>query len=522
MFSNKLECIQKEINKFSCFDIISYILLSFQRAMDKRRQMESEEYQNFLAETRNKKRNKILKALKRKKDMMDRSTKKINSLRAKYCQIPAFISRIHFDGLCRTKEDVLFLPEVKELFANVNNFEELIWATNHVILKLSDLGCFEDVFAEIDTDNSSRERYEVTFKMEEIGLIYLNPSLSNCTPYSNQSIRINPVISGKLLNIFGRAESLEGEFGTTLLSTDENTYFRRLLFSKPYLDRSNLSIFCEQMNYPNGNPYEQISEEKNLKMSASWFLANWWQHSLTFGASWRHLFVEPFKSISFNTREESGHSLKTSLCHDLLIDTTDDDILPTSGVYLNLKQEFAGLHGNVRFVKNFLQLCVYVPLISNVSLGVGTSIGRLATPTIESDNTNLFYTENRITSLDRFETGGPLTTRGFRHRGLGDYLGCSSFWAISSKLIFSLPFIRQDWISDNIKAHSFFDVANDISMTNFVGNCSKDLRMSTGVGLTFKLGNLGRAELNYAIPIRALPGDRIVHGIQFGLGLDFM
>ncbi|CAB4055427.1 SAM50 [Lepeophtheirus salmonis] len=318
------------------------------RAMDKRRQMESEEYQNFLAETRNKKRNKILKALKRKKDMMDRSTKKINSLRAKYCQIPAFISRIHFDGLCRTKEDVLFLPEVKELFANVNNFEELIWATNHVILKLSDLGCFEDVFAEIDTDNSSRERYEVTFKMEEIGLIYLNPSLSNCTPYSNQSIRINPVISGKLLNIFGRAESLEGEF-----------------------DRSNLSIFCEQMNYPNGNPYEQISEEKNLKMSASWFLANWWQHSLTFGASWRHLFVEPFKSISFNTREESGHSLKTS----------------------------------------FKSLQVYMEI--NVSLGVGTSIGRLATPTIESDNTNLFYTENRITSLDRFETGGPLTTRGF-------------------------------------------------------------------------------------------------------------
>ncbi|QQP56969.1 Sorting and assembly machinery component 50 -like protein Alike, partial [Caligus rogercresseyi] len=123
--------------------------------MDKRRSMDSDEYQSYLADIRDKKRSRILKALKKKKEIYEKSTRKLHALRAQYSKIPAVTSRIHFDGLIRTQEDVLLIPEVKKLFASVHNFEELISATHSVIAMLSDLGCFDDVFAEIDTDESS-------------------------------------------------------------------------------------------------------------------------------------------------------------------------------------------------------------------------------------------------------------------------------------------------------------------------------------------------------------------------------
>ncbi|QQP56970.1 Sorting and assembly machinery component 50 -like protein Alike, partial [Caligus rogercresseyi] len=156
----------------------------------------------------------------------------------------------------------------------------------------------------------------------------------------------------------------------------------------------------------------------------------------------------------------------------------------------------------------------FLPLIQGLSLGVGMSMGRLATPTTELPEDQHYFSKNNVTSLDRFGNG-------FAHRGLGSYLGSDSFWAVSSKLIASLPFIRQSWILDNIKAHCFLDVAGDTSMMGLFGR-SRELRASAGFGFAFKILNFGRGELNYSVPLRAHSGDRVVHGVQFGLGLDFL
>ena len=48
-----------------------------------------------------------------------------------------------------------------------------------------------------------------------------------------------------------------------------------------------------------------------------------------------------------------------------------------------------------------------------------------------------------------------------------------------------------------------------------------NLRASAGVGVVLRLGSRGRAELNYCLPLRAMPGDRLQHGLQIGIGVDF-
>ena len=49
----------------------------------------------------------------------------------------------------------------------------------------------------------------------------------------------------------------------------------------------------------------------------------------------------------------------------------------------------------------------------------------------------------------------------------------------------------------------------------------QNLRASCGIGLVLRLGNFGRAELNYCVPLKCKNGDRVQHGLQFGIGVDF-
>ena len=48
-----------------------------------------------------------------------------------------------------------------------------------------------------------------------------------------------------------------------------------------------------------------------------------------------------------------------------------------------------------------------------------------------------------------------------------------------------------------------------------------NIRASCGLGLVIRLGDYGRAELNYCVPLRCKSGDRVQHGLQFGIGVDF-
>ena len=47
-------------------------------------------------------------------------------------------------------------------------------------------------------------------------------------------------------------------------------------------------------------------------------------------------------------------------------------------------------------------------------------------------------------------------------------------------------------------------------------------RISYGMGLSLKLKNAARVELNYCIPLRSQRGDRAVHGVQISVGAEFL
>jgi outer membrane protein insertion porin family len=141
-----------------------------------------------------------------------------------------------------------------------------------------------------------------------------------------------------------------------------------------------------------------------------------------------------------------------------------------------------------------------------------------------------------VTLADKFFLGGPMNLRGFEMRGVGyssdgNSLGGTAYWATGLHLYAPLPFRPgRGGFGDLFRTHFFVNCGNigdfEISLAenarrNFE-EATQNLRLSYGLGLAFKLGNVARIELNYCIPVKSQRGDRPAPGLQLGVGVNFL
>ena len=162
------------------------------------------------------------------------------------------------------------------------------------------------------------------------------------------------------------------------------------------------------------------------------------------------------------------------------------------------------------------------------SLSLSASGGLLSPMRTSSGHEN-----SVVSTIDRFKIGGPLSMRGFGLNGISSnngFLGSTAYWQCCSQWYFPLPYLRRKntWIADNLRGHAFCEagsVGNPLGRTFFKAMSESwtldSIRASLGVGMVLRLGDCGRAELNYCVPIRSRGGDRIRHGLQMGIGVEF-
>ena len=83
------------------------------------------------------------------------------------------MDKIHVDGLCRTKDDII-IATVKDLF-QAKDFQDVIVGAQKVRGKLEGLGCFRNIGIFIDTSsgpNATPEGVEVFDFILYAGMIY--------------------------------------------------------------------------------------------------------------------------------------------------------------------------------------------------------------------------------------------------------------------------------------------------------------------------------------------------------------
>lgn len=64
--------------------------------------------------------------------------------------------------------------------------------------------------------------------------------------------------------------------------------------------------------------------------------------------------------------------------------------------------------------------------------------------------------------------------------------------------------------------------AEKASKSDFVEILKTNVRISYGLGVALRLGNVARLEVNYCFPFKCDKGDQTHAGVQFGIGVQFL
>ena len=191
---------------------------------------------------------------------------------------------------------------------------------------------------------------------------------------------------------------------------------------------------------------------------------------------------------------------------------------PTSGYYLQLNDEFAGIGGDVNYWKVEGEGRAYYPITEKI-----TFVGRVVGGHIQG------WGGEDIKILDSYFKGGE-TIRGFERAGIGprdmmtgDALGGTTYWAATAEVRFPLPFIPDDL---GISAAVFADAG---SLWN-VGGGAEDIlggdlsdenkvRASVGASLMWN-SPVGPLRMDYAEALSKADSDK-EQKFRFGASTKF-
>lgn len=232
--------------------------------------------------------------------------------------------------------------------------------------------------------------------------------------------------------------------------------------------------------------------------------------------------VSTVPSLPVRLSFDQGAQITSMAGYSLIYNTLDNNRNPTNGVRAELKQEFAGIGGDVNFIRSSGDVRLYHEVVPDYVGMLRFQAGNI-TP----------WNGNDLRFNDLYQ-GGPNLVRGFRQNGFGprdltpwttqDAIGGSNFWAASVELFIPLHFIPKDV---GIRASIFADAGSVWDYngpTNSKGEVmtfadSKLIRSSVGAGLIWD-SPFGPLRFDYSIPLTKESYD-IVQEFRFGGGTKF-
>jgi outer membrane protein insertion porin family len=228
-------------------------------------------------------------------------------------------------------------------------------------------------------------------------------------------------------------------------------------------------------------------------------------------------------SLAIRKELAAGPVLVSMLGYTVAYSTLDNNRSPTSGIYAEFKQDFAGLGGDVHFLRSQAEARTYYEMFSDV-----IAVFRLQGGHITG------WGGHELRMLDHFQLG-PTLVRGFAPAGIGprdlttrnlDALGGTMFWGASVEAQTPFHFIPKEV---GIKGAVFVDAG---SLWNYKGPTfwavtgesltptdTAAIRASVGVGLIWN-SPFGPLRFDYSFPFMKEGYDRIQQ-FRFGGGTKF-
>jgi outer membrane protein insertion porin family len=230
-------------------------------------------------------------------------------------------------------------------------------------------------------------------------------------------------------------------------------------------------------------------------------------------------------SLAVRKELASGAVLVSMLGYTFAYNTLDNNRNPTSGLYAEFKQDFAGVGGDVNFIKSTVDTRSYYEMFSDVVAVLHLQGGHIAG-----------WGGRDVRMLDHFQMG-PNLVRGFAPSGIGprditpgtnqDPLGGTMYWGASLEAQAPFTFLPKD---AGLKGAVFADAG---SLWDYKGPTTWNvtgetltpapdagaIRASVGVGLIWN-SPFGPLRFDYSFPLMKQGYDR-VQQFRFGGGTKF-
>jgi outer membrane protein insertion porin family len=244
---------------------------------------------------------------------------------------------------------------------------------------------------------------------------------------------------------------------------------------------------------------------------------------------------------SLPVRQElsNGPEIVSAVGYTLNYNTLDNNKNPTDGLLIDFKQDFAGVGGDVSYLRSSIDAKYYTPLVSDI-----VGLFRVQTGMLNSVG------DSNLRMLDNFQMGpnlvrgfapngiGPRDLTFFPYTGTGDALGGTKYWGASAELQVPFWFLPKEIGlkgAVHADAGSLWDyqgptqwaATGEINgmVNGHYCNCgmvfddANVIRSSAGVGIIWA-SPFGPLRFDYSIPITKGKYD-VVQQFMFGGGTQF-
>ncbi len=393
-----------------------------------------------------------------------------------------YVERIDIVGNVRTEDKV-----IRREFTFAEGDPYSSEAVRKTKSRLTDLGYFQTV--DLDTNpGSAPDKAVITSKIVEkaTGELTFGGGFS-----TDAGALVDVGISEKNLVGTGINASINGVLAQKRSSVNAS-------ITDPYfLDRNLVAgadVFLVQTDYLGTEPYNERREGFALRTGYDFndHLRQSWSYSLVN----RDVYDIQSTASPFIINE-GGTTVLSQISQVLTLDYRDSRTFPHKGFVIELGNDFAGLGGDARFLRENLNAAYYIPLdklFNNDEWGIkfGASLGYMT-----------LLSGGREEIIDRFFLGGD-NLRGFETGGAGphdaatgDPLGGRFIWTQTSELRFPLPvspdlgltgraFVDVGALTEaNFRNASACQVSTSSAQTCVI-NASSAPRVGAGVGISWR------------------------------------
>ena len=276
--------------------------------------------------------------------------------------------------------------------------------------------------------------------------------------------------------------------------------FGRQAVTSPYASYGSQSYGA---NFTLGTP---ITEQTSVQWRYSLY-----DQSVTLGPTASAATV----SLPVRQAAAAGPQLVSAVGSTIAYNTLNDPRSPSDGINSQLRQDLAGLGGDVKFLRTTEDVRYYRSLNSDLVAMVRAQGGYITG-----------WGGQQVPLLNSF-FGGPTMVRGFAVNGFGprdltagstmDNVGGSMYWATTAELQSAIPGVPQEY---GLKASAFIDAGSVFRYTGPTQSVQvanrNVVRSSIGAGLTWA-SPFGALTVDYAVPLTKAAYD-VVQPLRFSAG----